>query len=105
MMQFIMFGSLDALIFFAAWLNREGSLTVGQFASFQFYMFSFLLNFIMIANVVGEVMGLFGTMASIAEVYLYEPKILLDGGDDVPEEAIEMGNICVEDIKFTYPTK
>ena len=88
MMSMVMFGSLDALIFFAAYLNKEGDLSVGQFASFQFYMFSFLLNFIQMANVVGDVMGLFGTMASIAEVYLYEPKMLIDTGDDVKDEAV-----------------
>ena len=45
-MQFIMFGSLDALVYFAAYLNSEGDLTIGQFTSFQFYMFSFLINFV-----------------------------------------------------------
>jgi ABC-type bacteriocin/lantibiotic exporter with double-glycine peptidase domain len=28
-MQFIMFGSLDALVYFAAYLNQEGTLTIG----------------------------------------------------------------------------
>jgi len=61
MMTFVMFGSLDALIYFAAYLNQEGSLSIGDFTSFQFYMFSFLLNFMMVASVVGEVMGIMGT--------------------------------------------
>ena len=33
-MQFIMFGSLDALVYFAAFLNKEDELTIGQFTSF-----------------------------------------------------------------------
>ncbi len=74
-MQLIMFGSLDALVFFAAYLNSEGGLTVGQFTSFQFYMFSFLMNFMMFASVIGEVMGVIGTSQAIAEIFLYEAKI------------------------------
>jgi ABC-type multidrug transport system fused ATPase/permease subunit len=65
-MQFVMFGSLDALVYFAAWLNSRGGLTVGQFTSFQFYMFSFLMNFMMMASVVGEVMGVVGTTEALA---------------------------------------
>jgi len=33
-MQLVMFGSLDALVYFAAYLNQEGTLTIGQFTSF-----------------------------------------------------------------------
>jgi len=60
-MQFVMFGSLDALIYFAAYLNDKDMLTIGNFTAFQFYMFSFLINFMMVASVLGEVMGVFGT--------------------------------------------
>jgi hypothetical protein len=60
-MTFVMFGSLDALIYFAAWLNKGDKLTVGEFTMFQFYMFSFLINFMTCASVIGEVMGVIGT--------------------------------------------
>jgi len=33
-MQFIMFGSLDALVYFAAYLNKNDELTIGEFTSF-----------------------------------------------------------------------
>ena len=104
-MQFIMFGSLDGLVYFAAYLNSEGSLTIGQFTSFQFYMFSFLMNFMMMASVIGEVMGVFGTAMAIAEIFLYEAKINTTGGEAVTNESIENGAITLEDIEFTYPTK
>ena len=71
-MQFVMFGSLDALVYFAAWLNSLNELSIGQFTSFQFYMFSFLINFMMLASVVGEVMSVLGTSAAIAEIFLYK---------------------------------
>ena len=60
-MTFVMFGSLDALVYFAAYLNKNNKLTIGEFTMFQFYMFSFLINFMTVASVVGEVMGVIGT--------------------------------------------
>jgi hypothetical protein len=75
MMQFILFGSLDACVYYAAILNSEDGLSIGQFTSFQFYMFSFLINFAQMASVYGEVAGLFGTTAAIAEIFLIQPKI------------------------------
>ena len=104
-MQFIMFGSLDALVYFAAYLNSEGSLSIGQFTSFQFYMFSFLINFMMMTSVIGEVMGVFGTTAAIAEIFLYESKVNTTGGEEVTQQSLDNGNIRLEDIEFTYPTK
>lgn len=44
-LMFVMFGSLDALVWFAAYLNKDDGLSVGEFTSFQFYMFSFIMNF------------------------------------------------------------
>lgn len=82
-MQIIMFGSLDALVYFAAFLNSRGGLTIGEFTSFQFYMFSFLMNFMMMASVVGEVMGVIGTSSAIAEIFLYKAKINTEGGEQV----------------------
>jgi len=78
---FVMFGTLDLLVWFAAYLNDTDGLTVGEFTSFQFYMFSFLMNFGAIGNVVGEVMGVLGTCAAIAEIFLHVEVIKTTGGD------------------------
>lgn len=104
-MQFVMFGSLDALIYFAAVLVLDGVLTIGDFTSFQFYMFSFLINFMTMASVVGEVMGVLGTTAAIAEIFLHKSKINTKGGNEVTQETIVDGAISLTDIQFTYPTK
>ena len=104
-MTFIMFGSMDALIYFAAFLNSKGTLSIGDFASFQFYMFSFLLNFMTMASVIGEVMGVMGTAEGIAEIFMYEPKINIDGGEEVTQATIDDGSIELKDIQFTYPSK
>ena len=104
-MQFVMFGSLDALIYFAAVLVLDKQLTIGDFTSFQFYMFSFLINFMTMASVVGEVMGVLGTTAAIAEIFLHKSKINTSGGNEVTQETIADGAISLTDIQFTYPTK
>ena len=79
--QYTMFGTLTALIYFASVLARNNQLSIGEFTSFQFYMFSFLLNFTQIASIFGEVIGLYGTMEGIAEITLYEAKVPISGGD------------------------
>jgi len=33
-LMFVMFGSLDALVWFAAYLNKDDGLSVGEFTSF-----------------------------------------------------------------------
>lgn len=68
-------------------------------------MFSFLINFVTLAGVIGEVIGVFGTMAAIAEIYLYKPKVPIDGGEQVTQATIEDGTIRLNDLEFTYPTK
>jgi ABC-type multidrug transport system fused ATPase/permease subunit len=83
MMTFVMFGSMDALIYFAAFLNSKDGLSIGDFTSFQFYMFSFLLNFMTVAQVIGDVMGVLGTTESVAEIYMHEPLINIEGGEAV----------------------
>lgn len=64
-----------------------------------------MINFTVLATTIGEVIGIFGTLAGIAEVYLYKPHIPIDTGDEVKPESIEEGSIKVESIEFTYPTK
>ena len=52
-------------------------------------MFSFLINFAQIATSLGDVLGMFGTMAAIAEIYLFVEKIPMEGGDTMTANALE----------------
>ena len=97
-MQFIMFGSLDALVYFAAFLNSNDGLSIGEFTSFQFYMFSFLINFMQMTSVLSEVMGVFGTTAAIAEIFLHESKVNTTGGVKVTQASLDDGAIHLKDI-------
>lgn len=82
-MQFVMFGSLDALVYFAAYLNSNDGLSIGDFTAFQFYMFSFLINFGQLSNVVSDVFGVFGTTAAIADIFLHNSSVNTTGGVNV----------------------
>ena len=68
-------------------------------------MFTFLINFAQMANVFGEVSGVLGTTAAIADIFLYEPKIKSSYGDKVSESSINDGSLTLNDIEFSYPTK
>lgn len=43
-------------------------------------------------------MGLTGTMASIAEIFLHKPNINIDNGDQVTKESMEEGSISLSNI-------
>jgi ATP-binding cassette subfamily B (MDR/TAP) protein 1 len=104
-MQFVMFGSLDALVYFAAYLNSNDGLSIGDFTAFQFYMFSFLINFVQLSSVASEVMGVFGTTAAIADIFLHKTSVNTTGGANVTQESLDDGTIYLKDIQFKYPTK
>ena len=100
-----MFGCMDAIIWMSAYLYFNHGFSIGKINSFNSYLFSILFNFAMLSAVLMEVIGMFGTMASIAEINLYEPKIRVDGGEDVTTDSLSDGALRLDDIKFTYPTK
>ena len=50
-------------------------------------------------------MGVLGTCAAIAEIFLHHEKIKTTGGDKVTQESLNDGSISLKDIEFHYPTK
>jgi len=100
-------GSVTLLIYFASYLieSPNSKMTIGTFTSFQFFMFSFLLNFVGIASVLGSVLEVFGNAAALAEIFMYEPIIKIKGGEEVTPSSMEDGRITLQNIEFTYPTK
>lgn len=100
-----MFGCMDAIIWMSAYLYFNHGFSIGKINSFNSYMFSILFNFAMLSSVLTEVIGMFGTMASIAEINLYIPTIKVEGGEEVTADSLSDGSLKLDDIKFTYPTK
>ena len=50
-------------------------------------------------------MGIQGTTAAIAQIFMYKPKINTTGGSQLTDADYEEGNISLKNIQFTYPTK
>ena len=109
MHEFVMNGAmflfLDGIIYLSSYLFFNQGFTIGNLNSFNTYLFSLIFNMAAMSAVITEVFGMFGTMASIAEIMLYEPQINIESGDSVSTDAISDGSIKLNDIKFTYPTK
>lgn len=101
----VMFSAMNALIWMSSYLYFNDNFSIGKINSFNSYMFSFLINFVMMASVISNVLQLQGTMIGIAAINLYDPKIKIVGGDEVSTATQTDGSIRLEDIQFTYPTK
>ena len=54
----VMFGCMDALIYYSAWLYFNYNFTIGQLNAFNSYMFSFLINMAMLGATITEVMSM-----------------------------------------------
>lgn len=80
MMTGVMFSTMDAIIWFSSYLYFNYGFSIGKINSFNSYLFSILINFAMLSTVITEVIGMFGTMANIAEIILYEPAIKVENG-------------------------
>lgn len=51
------FGSMVAIIFVGSQLYKEGKITLGDITSFLLYMMQLLMNFMILASVLGSVMS------------------------------------------------
>lgn len=55
--NFFVFGSMAAILVLGAQLCKDGKLTVGDITAFLFYMMQILINFMILASVLGSVMS------------------------------------------------
>lgn len=55
--NFFVFGSMAAILVLGAKLCEQGVLTVGEIVAFLFYMMQILMNFMILASVIGSVMS------------------------------------------------
>lgn len=84
-------------------LTQNGKLSVGAVSSFIFYMMQILINFMILASVLGSVMSIIGASHKIVELLEYEPHINTQGGKQLKKDC--KGEIQIENVKFSYPTK
>lgn len=50
-------------------------------------------------------MGVLGTCAAIAEIFLHVEKIKTSGGEKVTQQSLDDGSISLKNIEFHYPSK
>jgi ATP-binding cassette subfamily B protein len=102
--NFFVFGSMAASLVLGAKLCEENKLSIGEITSFLFYMMQILINFMILASVLGSVMSIIGASHKVVELLDYVPKINTEGGI-VPEEKEIQGEITLRSLRFNYPTK
>lgn len=82
---------------------KAGYIDIGDITSFLLYMMQLLLNFMLLASVLGSVMSVIGASYKIVEIMEHEPEIKTTGG--IQLDANCKGEIQIKDVKFAYPTK
>jgi ABC-type multidrug transport system fused ATPase/permease subunit len=66
-------------------------------------MLQLLLNFMLLASVLGSVMSVIGASYKVIEIMEHEPSIKTTGGRELPDSC--KGEIQIKDVRFNYPTK
>lgn len=103
-MQVFLYGSMTAIIYYASILYERGEIDIGSITSFLFYLIMLLLNFAMLAGVLGNVYSMLGASDKIVDIMQTKPKINTKGGDKIENVEVK-GSIELKDLKFRYPSK
>ena len=99
-----LYGSMTAIIYYASILYERGEIDIGSITSFLFYLIMLLLNFAMLAGVLGNVYSMLGASDKIVDIMQTKQKINIKGGDKIENVEVK-GSIELKDLKFRYPSK
>jgi ABC-type multidrug transport system fused ATPase/permease subunit len=94
---------MAVIIIIGSNLYQAGKINLGDITSFLLYMMQILMNFMILAAVVGSIAQVIGASAKIVELLEYEPDIKTTGGSKLDEDCV--GRIVLKDVVFSYPTK
>jgi ABC-type multidrug transport system fused ATPase/permease subunit len=75
--NFFVFGSMAAILVLGAKLVEHNKLTIGEITSFLFYMMQILLNFMVLASVLGSVMSVSKHSALFSTISLLDYRCFL----------------------------
>lgn len=70
--QFMLFGAMAGIMYFAGILYEHNKINIGVITSFLFYMVMLLFNFARAASVFGEVMAILGASDKVVELIEYK---------------------------------
>lgn len=65
--NFFVFGSMAVILALGAKLYEEGLITIGEITAFMFYMMQILMNFMILASVLGSVMSVIAILLTIID--------------------------------------
>lgn len=98
------YGCMALIIWFGTNLVFAGELSVGGISTFLLYMMTLIINFAILALVVGNVSKVAGASSRVITMMQQIPAVNSRGGIIIPEYEI-IGEIELKNICFSYPTK
>jgi ABC-type multidrug transport system fused ATPase/permease subunit len=100
--QVCLYGGMCVIIYVASILNERGEISVGLITTFLFYMLLLLLNFVLVASVLGNVYSILGASDKLVEILQLESKVNTKGGETIENAD---GCLTLENVRFRYPSK
>jgi ATP-binding cassette subfamily B multidrug efflux pump len=102
--MFFLNASMAGIIFYGSVLYEEGEITVGAISAFLLYMIQLLMGFMVFSFVFTNVVKVEGASKTIIDMMRWVPFVNSKGGDKINEEDLS-GEIELQDVCFTYPSK
>lgn len=95
---------MAGVMYYGAIQYNEGKITVGEISSFLLYMISLIFNFAIVALVFGNIFKMIGASEKIIKMMKHVPNVNAMGGVTLEESQV-VGEIELENVSFSYPTK
>ena len=86
--QFAINACMAGIIYYSSILVNEGKLTVGEIAAFLLYMIQLIINFAVLALVIGAVFKVMGASEKIIKIMQIIPSVNSKGGNTLEEHQI-----------------
>jgi len=68
------------IIYMGSYLHLQGKISLGNITAFLLYLMQLLINFMILAGVLGSIMSVIGASTKIVEILDHKPKINTTGG-------------------------
>jgi len=91
------------VVYVARILYEDNNISIGEVASFTYFMLMLVFNFMMLSMVFGNVASIMGAADKICELMQHEPAIKSRGGDTISGET--NGSLEIKNLHFHYPGK
>jgi len=97
-------GAIALVIYEGSIEVEQGLITIGAISAFLLYMLQLVMNFAIVAMVIGNVYKVIGASTKIITMMQKIPSINTKGGKIIADENID-ASIEFRNVNFCYPTK